>query len=416
MQNIFIGRQPIIDQYGNLHGYELLFRQSFDNYAAPISCNTQATCRVLVNSLNNFGSRKLLGKHYGFINIDHTFFNTPLFNAIPADKFVLEILENTLVDDTFIANVKNLKEQGYTFALDDMDLSEEMIVRFEPVFEYLSYIKIDLFSASREKIHEKINVFEAYKGIKLLAEKVETIEDYEYYKKLGFAYFQGYFYEKPTVFTQKRFDPSHRVLLEVIALIDANADIKELEAKLLSCPHLIMNLLKYINSVEIGVKEPISSLRHAMALLGRQSLKQWILLFLYADATGSMFSEPILLSALFRAKMMSCLVTCTLSSMQEEAFLTGLLSLFDVMFGLPMKEVLSGVNLNDLILSALIDKEGTLGEMLDLVISIEEENFSNIQETMTKLDIDEDKLNAMATESYNWSNDFYEEHFSNINV
>ena len=259
MQNIFIGRQPIIDNNGNLHGYELLFRQSFDNFAAPISCNTQATCRVLVNALNNFGSRKLLGKHYGFINIDHTFFDTPLFNAIPSEKFVLEILENTLVDDKFITNVKNLKEQGYTFALDDMDLSEEMIARFEPLFDSLSYVKIDLFSAEKEKIHEKINLFEEYKGIKLLAEKVESLEDYEYYKKLGFTYFQGYFYEKPTVFTQKRFDPSHRVLLEVIALIDANADIKELEAKLLNCPHLIMNLLKYINSVEIGLREPISS-------------------------------------------------------------------------------------------------------------------------------------------------------------
>lgn len=412
MQNIFIGRQPIIDLDGNIHGYELLFRQSFDNYAAPISCNTQATCRVLVNSLNNFGSRKLLGKHFGFINIDHTFFDTPLFNAIPADKFVLEILENTFIDDTFVVQVKNLKEQGYTFALDDMDLSDEMIKRFEPLFEYLSYVKIDLFTASKEKIHEKINIFEAYEGIKLLAEKVETIEEYEYYKKLGFSYFQGYFYEKPTVFSQKRFDPSHHVLLEVIALIDGNADIKELEAKLLNCPYLIINLLKYINSVEIGAKEPISSLRHAMTLLGRASLKQWILLFLYADATGSMFSEPILLSALFRAKMMSCLVSCMNSPIHDEAFLTGLLSLFDVMMGLPMKEVLSGVHLNELIVSALIDKEGTLGEMLDLVISIEEENFSNIQEQITKLNLDEDKLNMMATESYNWSNDFYEEHFA----
>lgn len=412
MQNIFIGRQPIIDHNGHLHGYELLFRQSFDNFAAPISCNTQATCRVLVNALNNFGSRKLLGKHYGFINIDHTFFDTPLFNAIPSEKFVLEILESTLVDDEFITNVKNLKEQGYTFALDDMDLSEEMIVRFESIFEYLSYVKIDLFSAEKEKIHEKINLFEEYKGIKLLAEKVESLEDYEYYKTLGFTYFQGYFYEKPTVFTQKRFDPSHRVLLEVIALIDANADIKELEAKLLNCPHLIMNLLKYINSVEIGVKEPISSLRHAMALLGRESLKQWILLFLYADAIGPMFSEPILLSALFRAKMMSCLVSCMDPPLHDEAFLTGLLSLFDVMFGLPMNEVLSGVNLSDSILSALIDNEGKLGEMLSLVVSIEEENFTHVQEHLAKLNIDEDKLNTMATESYNWSNDFYEEHFA----
>jgi len=414
MQDIFIGRQPIIDQNGHVHGYELLFRHSFENYAAPISCNTQATSRVLVNALNNFGTKKLLGNHFGFINIDHTFFDTPLFGAIPADKFVLEILESTLIDDPFIVKVQQLREEGFRFALDDMDLSEEMIARFEPVFPYLAYVKIDLFSATKEKIDEKIKLFESYGAIKLLAEKVETVEDYEYYKELGFTYFQGYFYEKPTVLTQKKFDPSYRVLLEVIVLIDSDAEIKELESKLLNCPHLIINLLKYINSADKGVKEPISSLRHAMTLLGRQSLKQWILLFLYAEATGPIFAEPILISALFRGKMMSAIASRILPSMQEEAFLTGLLSLFDVMMGLPMKEILVGINLNECILCALIDKHGTLGMMLELVVAMEEESFLNIYENMKKLDLDEDTLNEIGTESYNWSNDFYAEHFADI--
>lgn len=413
MQDIFIARQPIIDINGQIHGYELLFRNSFENWAAPIRCNTQATSRVLVNALNNFGTKKLLGEHYGFINIDHTFFDTSLFNTIPPKNFVLEILENTLVDDEFIQKVKVLNENGFRFALDDMDLSEEMILRFEPLFVYLSYVKIDLFSATKEKIEQKISLFESYDKIKLLAEKVETIEEYEYYKKLGFTYFQGYFYEKPTVFTQKKYDPSHRVLLEVIALIEANAEIKEIESKLLNCPHLIMNLLKYINSAAIGARERISSLRHAVTLLGRKSLKQWILLFLYADATGSTLYEPILLSALFRAKMMSCLALKIDPKMEEKAFLTGLLSLFDVMLGMEMKEILSGINLNALIISALIDQEGVLGDMLELVITIDEDSFLDVSEKIKWLGIDEDVLNAIATESYNWSNDFYAEHFAN---
>ena len=412
MQNIYIGRQPIIDLKGQIHGYELLFRQSFDNFAAPISCNTQATCRVLVNALNNFGSRKLLGHHYGFINIDHTCFNTPLFNAIPAERFVMEILESTMIDDELIGHIKALKDQGYRFALDDMDLSDEMIERFEPIFDCLSYVKIDLFSADRETIARKIALFEPYDQIELLAEKVETYEEYEYYKNLGFSYFQGYFYEKPTVLTRKKFDPSHRILLEVISLIDANADIKELEEKLLYCPHLIVSLLKYINSLSHGVKEPISSLRHAMALLGRQSLKQWILLFLYADATGPMFTEPILLSALFRAKMMSTLASCTDPLLQDEAFLTGLFSLFDAMFGIPMEDILCGIHLDESIVSALIDRKGALGELLALVIAVEEERFFDIKERIEQLSLDDDKLSAMATESYHWTNDFYEDHFA----
>lgn len=412
LKDIFIARQPIIDRYGHIHGYELLFRHSFDNRADPILCNTQATCRVLINALNNFGSKKLLADSYGFINIDHTFFSTSLFDAIPPHKFVLEILENTMIDDDFMTKIEYLKNLGFVFALDDMDLSEEMILRFEPIFPYLSYVKIDLFSASKEKILNKIDMFKQYSAIQLLAEKVETMEDYEYYKNLGFAYFQGYFYEKPTVFSAVKSDPSHRVLLEVIALIDANADIKKLELKLLNCPHLIMNLLKYINSVELGLKKPIVSLRHAMALLGRQSLKQWILLFLYANVTGSKFSQPILLSALFRGKMMKLMASKVAHYYEDHAFFIGLLSLFDALFGLPMEELLTNINLDSDVVSALLGKEGTLGTMLALVVSIDEESFLHIEENLQKIALDEDALNEIATESYNWSNHFYAEHFA----
>ena len=410
MKDIFIARQPIIDAYGHIHGYELLFRHSFDNRANPITCNTQATSRVLVNALNNFGTQKLLGNHCGFINVDHTFFDTPLSNAIPAEKFVLEILENTEIDDTVIARIIQLKERGFRFALDDMDLSDEMFCRFEPIFPHLSYVKIDLFTATKEQIQERIGAFDRYNGIKLLAEKVETVEEYEHFKNLGFDFFQGYFFEKPTVMIQKKVDPAYHVLMEVIALIDGEAELRLLEAKLLNCPNMIMNLLKYINSVSLGFKERVTSLRHAMSLLGRRSLKQWILLFLYAEATGPRFAEPVLMSVLFRAKMMNCLAARLNVAIQEEAFLTGLLSLFDVMMGATMQEVLDGVNLDRRILSALISREGELGEMLSLVIAVDEDNFTRVGEYLKKLKADEDLLNEVATESYNWANDFFAEH------
>lgn len=414
MKEIFIARQPIIDANGHVHGYELLFRHSFENNAAPIFCNVEATGRVLINALNHFGTEKLLGNHYGFLNIDHTCFDTAMLHTLPPEQFVLEILENSVVDEAFVANVRRFSERGFRFALDDMDLSDEMMEQFEPVFPYLSYVKIDLFSASRENIVERIGHFKTFENIRLLAEKVETVEEYESFRELGFAYFQGYFYEKPTVFKQAKADPSHEVLLDIVAMIDAGAEIREMESKFLVCPPLIMSLLKYINSVAFGMRESVSSLRHAMLLLGREALKQWILLFFIAKATGSRFSEPILLSALFRAKLMRSIAVKIAPSMEETSFLTGLLSLFNVMMNMPMEEILESVNLDPAILAALTAREGVLGTMLELVIGVENDCYYNIGNNLEQLGLDEDMLNRLSTESYNWSIHFYAEHFADM--
>lgn len=414
MKEVFIARQPIIDDSGHIHGYELLFRHNFDNNAPPISCNTTATSRVLVNTLNNFGTKTLLGDHFGFINVDHSFVDTSLFNAIPAKKFVIEILENTIVSPYFINKIIELKDKGFTFALDDMDLSKEMISRFEPIFPYLSYVKIDILLTTKETIRDKINIFSRFDNIKLLAEKVETVEDFEYFKNIGFTYFQGYFYEKPTMFSGKKFDPAHLTLLEFSILLDSDADLSKLESKLLCCPYMIINLLKYINSAQTGVSKPIRSLRHALTLLGRNSLKQWILLFFYADATGSFFSEPILLSALFRGHMME-LLSSKISSptLQNQAFMIGILSLFDALLGLPLEDILIDVDFHPNVKSALINKDGDMGTLLALAIAIDEENFSDITLFLKLLDLDEDMLAVITTQSYNWSNDFYAEHMAN---
>lgn len=414
MKDIFIARQPIINSSGHVHGYELLFRHSFENNAAPISCNTTATSRVLVNALNNFGTRTLLGDHFGFINVDHTFIDTSLYKAIPAKNFVIEILESTIVSELFISKVAELRKEGFIFALDDMNLSEEMIAQFEPIFPYISYVKIDLFSATKEKINEKIEIFKHMDHIKLLAEKVETVEDFEYYKNMGFSYFQGYFYEKPTVFSGKKFDPTHKTLLEFSTLLDTNAEIDQLELKLSSCPHLIVNLLKYINSGEIGVRQPIKSLRHAMILIGRHSLKQWILLFFYADATGPAFSEPILLSALFRGhilQLLSCKVRCSIEG-KNQAFMIGMFSLFDALFGAPIEEILKDIDFHIDVKDALLKREGVFGKMLELAIAVDEENFLNVKTYLEDLNLDEDTLVNIITESYNWVNNFYMEHLS----
>lgn len=413
LKEIFIARQPIIDSMGHVYGYELLFRQSYDNNAAPISCSTTATSRVLVNALNNFGTKVLLGDHLGFINVDHLFIDTLLFSVIPADKFVIEILENTIVSEELILKVIELKGEGFAFALDDMDLSEEMILRFESIFPYLTYVKIDLFAAKKEKITEKIAIFKEYKNIRLLAEKVESIEDFEYYKGIGFSYFQGYFYEKPTMFSGKKLDPTRKTLLELSTLLDTDANIAKIESKLISCPHMVVNLLKYINSVGMEMQKPILSLRHALTLLGRKSLKQWILLFLYADVTGSIFSEPILLSALFRGHMMQ-LISCKLdpSANQDQSFMIGLLSLFDALIGHSLAEILADIDFHPDVKGALCQREGILGKILDLTVAADEENFSNVAMYLDILKLDDDFFAATTTECYNWANIFCLEHMA----
>jgi c-di-GMP-related signal transduction protein len=209
LSKVFIGRQPIISRNKKIFGYELLFRNSMVS-DADITNNIKATASVIVNALNNVGLKRLIGEKKGFINVDAEILESGIFDLLPKENMVLEILETVELTSNIIELCRKLREEGYQLALDDFVYGEPI----SPVMSAANYVKIDLPMYNRESLTDVVERLRSY-PVKLLAEKVETKEDFEFCYALGFDYFQGYFFAKPSVVTAKSLSPAQLVLIEL---------------------------------------------------------------------------------------------------------------------------------------------------------------------------------------------------------
>lgn len=404
-ENVYVGRQPILNANHELMAYELLFRSESGNYA-DVKDALFATARVLVNTVNSIGIRKLLGDVQGYINVDDVILKKGVLKMLPKDKFMMEILENTQVDAELLEVVAAMKEEGFTFGLDDFVFKPETIKYFEALFPYISVVKVDLKTNTPESVKSRMEIFKPYK-LELLAEKVENMEEFKQYKAMGFQLFQGYFFEKPTIIKGKNIDPNRLAIFELINQIYQDNDIAELEKTLKNYPELTINLLQFINSAAIALKNRITSVRQALALLGHKQLLNWLLLLSYASPKAGYTGNPLLFTAIERAKTMELLLRKVMSqsntAMYEEAFLIGLLSLLDALFQSPMEDILNELNMGSEISEAIIGYKGILGKLLLLVKKAEENDVDALSEILKELKLSMSEFTNVSLEGFCWA-------------
>jgi EAL and modified HD-GYP domain-containing signal transduction protein len=405
---VFLARQPILNKNGEIFAYEILYRSSMKNQA-NFTDDLFATAQVLANTLNNFGLKKITGSKLGFINVNHTVVHKDVFSFLDPEKFVFEILETTDLDIYLLEKIKHLKSEGFIFALDDFVFDPEFADYFEPLFEYLRYIKVDLVANNLEDIKKKFKLFEKYK-VKWIAEKIDNREDFEECKNLGFDYFQGYFFAKPAIMKNKKLDPSKLAIIEAINLLYKKPETDEIEQCFKKHPELTINLLNFINSAALGLRNKISSIRQAVALIGQRKLLQWLLMMSYTGV-GDKKTIPLFYTASERARKMENLVKLTIwntdNRTADEAFLVGLLSLLDVLFETPIEEIIQQLHLDEEITAAIIEHKGILGILLNLVEKTEksEIKIDEILPLLEQIDISMQNLTEVNLESYKWSNE-----------
>ncbi len=400
--NVLIGRQPILDVNQNIIAFELLFRSENES-AGEAFDNLSATASVLVNVLNNLGINKLLGDKLGFINVNEEIIKKNILKPLQRERFVLEILESTKIDQEFLNSAGIMKQEGYTFALDDFVFDARTIKRFEALFNILSYVKVDVKLNTHEMITSKLNIFKPY-PVDYLAEKIENMEEFDFYKKSGFKYFQGYFFSKPAIIKGRGIDPRKLAIMEIINLIFEDSDIEKLESTFKKYPEMTINLLEFINSASIGSRNRIESVRQALALLGHRQLMNWMILMEYAFKKESLEGNPLLFSAIERAKTMEILLRTIKKdigrTLLEEAYLTGLLSLMDALFQAPMEEILPRLNLSPDITDALLGHNNLLGKLLLIVKNNEEDNFKVITSLLKEIEMSMEDYTRASLQAY----------------
>ncbi|WP_457627478.1 EAL and HDOD domain-containing protein, partial [Persephonella sp.] len=257
----------------------------------------------------------------------------------------------------------------------------------EKLLPFVDYIKIDMLQTKGEELERMVRELKAEDKV-LLAEKVETYELFKEAYNLGFDLFQGYFFARPSIISHRRFDPYEITLINLLKLLSKeDPPINQIENVIKSDVHLTFNLLKFVNSAFFSFRSKIKTIRHAVMMIGPRRLKIWVLLMLYADAKIGGIDSPLLELALIRGKIME-IIAKKLSpdpNFSEMAFLTGILSLLDVLLGISREEILSDLNIDEEIKKALLQEEGLLGKMIKLCEDLEAGDFMAIKEELKQL-------------------------------
>ena len=400
---LFLGRQPILDREQRLHAYELLFRSGTQN-AAEITDGVQATATVIANAFSELGVEAALGSCRGFINIDEAFLFSDMLELLPRQSVVLEILETVPPTTAVIERCKALKAAGFTLALDDVI---QLAPEFAELLELVEIVKVDIQPLSRIQLMQLVIKLKPL-GKQLLAEKVDSREQMEQCLKLGFTLFQGYYFAKPTIIASKKLDHSQVSLMKLMGLLLSDADSSELEEALKPEPGLTVNLLRMTNSVGAGSTETITSLRHAIAVLGRRQLQRWLQLLVFSSGKQNTASNPLLLMAATRGRLMELLAEEMKpgnNSLADQAFMAGIMSLMPALIGLPMGEIIAPLGLADSVRDALLTGDGDLGHMLKVTESCETGDLRNLSQHLQALPgISVKALNRAQTQALHWAN------------
>lgn len=405
---LFLGRQPILDRDQRLFAYELLFRNGSRNFA-DVTDGVQATATVIVNAFAELGVEAALGNCRGFINVDEQFLFSDMLELLPRHAVVLEILETVQPTPAVIERCITLKAAGFTLALDD-------VIQLEPEFAELlalvEIVKVDIQPLSRVQLMQLVMKLKPM-GKQLLAEKVDSREQMEQCLKLGFSLFQGYYFAKPTIISGKKLDHSQLSLMKLMGLLLSDAETAKIEAALKPEPGLTINLLRMTNSVGAGTSEKITSLGHAITVLGRRQLQRWLQLLVFSSDKKAGSSNPLLMLAATRGRLMELLAADLRpgdSSFSDQAFMAGIMSLMPALVGLPIAEIVAPLGLASAVRDAVCTGSGVLGDMLSLAESSESGEIEQLSSSLARLPgLTPKRLNSAQTAALQWANSITQE-------
>ena len=401
-QKYLIGRQPILNRDEQICAYELLFRSAQSLSEANVNDASQATASVILNTLAGFGVKQILGKHLGFINLELDILMSDSLELLPKEMIVLELLETLEVTPTLIERCRELKEAGFVLALDDHDYDPI----YEELYQIIDIVKVDLMATPVDTIGAAIECYRNYQ-FKLLAEKVETKEEFLKCLDLGFDYFQGYYFAKPAVIEKKKIDEGGAALLKLMRQMMDDSEIEEIEKTFRSSPGLTYKLLLLVNSVSFAGLQKIQTVRHAISMLGRAQIKRWVQLALFATDDSHAMENPLVDMAAVRGGFMEQMATACprLRGNREaadQAFMTGILSLLESLYDIPMEQIAGELNLSEEVQQALVSREGTYGNLLSLAEALEQVDFVKASELLGSLSIPYNTVMDAQMKAYNW--------------
>ncbi|WP_462154892.1 EAL and HDOD domain-containing protein [Pseudoalteromonas piscicida] len=395
----YAARQPIFDVQRELIGYELLFRDGLNNVFPEID-GDEATSRLVEGSQFTFGLDDLTNQRPAYINFTLETLAKGYVQMLAPEQVVVEILETVQPGKRLLACVKELKEQGYTLALDDYHHQNV----WRHFFPYIDQIKVDLLATNLEQIHAIKAAIQDFPNIDLVAEKVETYEQFELAKSLGFKYFQGFFFAKPEMVKTKALAPSELAMAELLyETSSVESDLARITQVFERDVNLSYKLLRYANSAVFKRRAEISTIKQALVVLGSEELKRLISL-LFASQLNTEKPKELLSLSLLRAHFMEAIATkANKISDTGSTFLIGMMSLMDAILDDDMASLLTKLPLSQEIKSTLLKKPSAFGIYLDLAESMEKGDWDSVETMSKSLGVTSQNIAELYQKSQVWS-------------
>lgn len=394
---VFVARQPIFDRRQHIFAYELLFRQGQENFYSAVD-GDQATSQVIVNSFWLIGLPTLTGGKLAFINFTANLLKNEIVTILPADQIAVEVLETVDPTADIVEACRKIRELGFLIVLDDFVFEP----RFEPLMELADIIKIDFQITGLE---EQITLIEMCRGrnIRFLAEKVETPEEFRQAMELGYTYFQGYFFSKPTIVAGHSIPKNKTVNFRLLQQISSSLlDLDKLEKLIEKDVFLTYMLLKYINSASFGFRASIRSIRQALALLGVKEAVKWAALIVTRELAQDKPQELVVISVM-RARFCELLANeAGYKERGSDAFLLGLLSLIDALLDRPLADILVELPVTPDVRDALLGTAGLFQDIYQLSLAYEQGNWQAVIIYAGQLNIAEARLPVLHVNSLAW--------------
>jgi EAL and modified HD-GYP domain-containing signal transduction protein len=403
----FLTRQPILEAEHRIVGYELK-RRDLAAAESPTALpgalpgthsQQQAEDELLLASAIDLAFQHALGDKLTFLCIAAETLHNPLLEQLPKDRVVVAIQAGHS-SPALITRAEQLAHDGLQLALDDPAENQELA-------GYCRYIRLDTTRYDAMSLaHQVVRGLAAGPGKKprLIATQVDTPEVYEACRKLSFNLFQGYYYTHPLAAGAHRLDSSGMRVMELLNLVRNRAEFPQIEKTFKLDPALSYRLLRYINSPAIGLRQTITSIGHALILLGHDQIYRWLTLLLFTGGQIDPRSQTLLRNALVRARFTESLGRDKLKTSERDSlFIVGIFSLLDALLNLPMAQALAGLHLPEAVVDALLKRSGPYAPYLKLAIACEHFDQTAIAATAAEIGLDADAVNLAHVNALIWS-------------
>ena len=397
-----MARQPIFGRQENVVGYELLFRSGLENFFS--SKDVDMASRAVVDSFLLMGMELLTGGRKAFFNFTRDLLLKDCATVLPHEVAVVEIIETVEPDEEVLSACKRLKRAGYLLALDDYTDPEAS----NPLTDLADIIKVDFLLTSVQDRKALVSKFRP-RGIQMLAEKVETREEFDQAAESGYKYFQGFFFCHPEIISVADIPSFKLNYVRVLrAVNEREMNLDELERAIKCEPALCYRLLRYLNSPVFSFWNQIKSIQHALTLLGEKEIKKWTSLVVLV-ALGEDRPAELVVASLVRARFCELLAPVVgMRDRKADLFLMGLLSLMDAILRRPMTELLAEMPVSTDIKLALLQGDSRLSDVYGLTLAYEKGDWEKLSDSAARLRLQEAVVPDIYLKSLDWAKQIFQ--------